>query len=241
MRNPHRFDFKFFSVHQSRSAMKVCTDSCAFGAFADIQHARSILDIGTGTGLLSLMLAQKADHEIHIDAIDIDEETLCDARQNIKSSPWSEAITLHHADILNWNHDVVYDMIICNPPFHVRSTIPHLPKEAMAFHADLALPFKELVYAIKKKSHKSTNTWILLPPNEMDEFTEHACKAGFYIHQSICFRDTVQHAIIRKICVFSLTQNIGTAEECHIAYREYVGGPYTEEFSKRLSPFYLFL
>lgn len=241
MRNPHRFDFKFFTVHQSRSAMKVCTDSCAFGAFADIHHARTILDIGTGTGLLSLMLAQKAEHEVHIDAIDIDEETLCDARQNIMATPWRHSITLHHADILNWNHAAVYDMIICNPPFHVRSTIPHLPKEAMAFHADLALPFKELVHAIKKKSHESTYTWILLPPKEMEEFIDHAYHAGFYVQQSICFRDTMQHPIIRRMCAFSLMKPIDAAEECHIAYREYVGGPHTEEFSKRLSPFYLFL
>lgn len=241
MRTPHRFDFKLFTVNQSRSAMKVCTDSCAFGAFADIKHARTILDIGTGTGLLSLMLAQKAEYEVQIDAIDIDAETLCDARENIMATPWNNAITLHHADILNWQHDGVYDMIICNPPFHVRSTIPNHPREAIAFHADLSLPFGELVQVIKKKSHQATTSWILLPPKEMDEFICHAFEAGLFVQQAKHFHDTFRHDTIRKMCAFSLTQPNDDAEECHIAYREYIGGPHTEEFKKALSPFYLFL
>lgn len=241
MRTPHRFDFKLFTVNQSRSAMKVCTDSCAFGAFADMQYARTILDIGTGTGLLSMMLAQRAQHEVHIDAIDIDEETLSDARENIAATPWNNIISLHHADILTWKHNAIYDMIICNPPFHVRSTISNHPKEAIAFHADHTLPFRELIQVIKKKSHNATMSWILLPPKEMEEFIFHALEAGFHVQQSICFHDTIQHATIRRMCSFSLMQPNVSLEECHIAYRESVGGPHTEEFKKALSPFYLFL
>ena len=241
MRNPHRFDFKLFSVNQSRSAMKVCTDSCAFGAIAEINQAKSILDIGTGTGLLSLMLAQKAQHVIRIDAIDIDKETLMDAEENINATPWKDFITIHHHDVLTWKHDAVYDMIICNPPFHVRSTSSKHEKEALAFHADLCLPFDALAQTIAKRSHDETAIWILLPTKEMEQFIIHALSHDLHLHKSINVHDSIKNDPTRKICMFSKqSSDMGVEVSC-FAYREYVGGAYTSEFIKALSPFYLFL
>jgi len=240
MRNPNRFDFKCFSVNQSRSVMKVCTDSCVFGALADIEQSTRILDIGTGTGLLSLMLAQKAQHEVHIDAIDLDAETLHDAIENIDASPWNTCIEVHHENVMHWNKEAVYDMIICNPPFHVRSTTSKHREEAIAFHSDLALPFDELIRVLHKKSHETTSSWILLPFKETTTFISLAQSSGLFVKKSIIVRDTIKSDPIRRICVFS-KQELGGFEEMHFAYREYVGGPFTQEFVETLSPFYLFL
>ena len=116
MRRKHQFDFKQFSVNQSHSAMKVCTDSCVFGSLIEPQNAQSIMDIGTGTGLLALMLAQRTSHTTMIDAIEIDSEAMHDAQCNIQSSPWNHRIVAHHSDIKNWVSKQPYDLILCNPP-----------------------------------------------------------------------------------------------------------------------------
>jgi len=241
MRNPDRFEFKSFSVHQQRSVMKVCTDSCAFGALAEINLAKTILDIGTGTGLLSLMLAQKASHEIHIDAIDIDSETLLDAHENILSSPWKDSITLYHDNVATWKHEAVYDMIISNPPFHVRSTSSKHQQEAVAFHADHSLPFSELASVLNSRSHQDTRSWILLPINEMQQFLSHALSEGLHVQKSIIIHDSIDHDPTRSIAILSKQVRSEPVEVVHFTYREYAGGPFTPEFITTLSPFYHFL
>ena len=122
------FQFKQFIIHQDRCAMKVTTDSCLFGAWVAAavrsqdpiaigSGVRSLLDIGAGTGLLSLMIAQK--NNISIDAIEIDKDAFLQASENIAASPWSERIKISHADIKYFNPlPAKYDIIVSNPPFY---------------------------------------------------------------------------------------------------------------------------
>ena len=115
------FQFKQFTVHQDKCAMKVCTDACLFGAWVAnklVQNkitAKNILDIGCGTGLLSLMLAQKTNAVI--DSVEIDASAFDQAKQNISLSSWKEKIQLYHNSINNFEPLTRYDFIICNPPF----------------------------------------------------------------------------------------------------------------------------
>ena len=108
--------------------MKVCTDSCLFGAWIAAKIAKRyldpkrILDIGTGTGLLSLLLAQKTD--ARIDAVEIAGEAFNQSKENFSASPWSEKITAYHADIKSWNAPSKYDLLICNPPFFENDLLP---------------------------------------------------------------------------------------------------------------------
>src|SRR5690349_10557815 len=121
MPNPY-FRFKQFTVYHQHNAMKVTTDACLFGAWvAEQMHnekdkVQSLLDIGTGTGLLSLMIAQK--NEVNIDAIEIDKASAEEANENIQNAPWKEHITIQHQDILEYHPGRLYDAIICNPPFY---------------------------------------------------------------------------------------------------------------------------
>lgn len=239
MRRPHQFDFKQFSITQSRSAMKVCTDSCVFGALINPHDALSILDIGTGTGLLSLMLAQRTSQDILIDAVDIDSETILDAKENFEASPWNNRITVYHADIKNWNASRYFDLIICNPPFHSKSTPSANPKDLIAHHADNTLPFITLIETVTKLSHEKTQTWILLPIQEMKEFIDIAEMHSVYVQESIMIHHASNEEPIRRICRFSKQKH----ESCinrTFAYRMHASGPYTEEFITVMSPYYLF-
>ncbi|MFM8456117.1 MAG: tRNA1(Val) (adenine(37)-N6)-methyltransferase [Ignavibacteria bacterium] len=240
MRRKHQFDFKQFSVNQSHSAMKVCTDSCVFGSLIEPQNAQSIMDIGTGTGLLALMLAQRTSDTTMIDAIEIDSEAMHDAQSNIHSSPWNHRIVAHHSDIKNWVSKQPYDLILCNPPFHIHSTPSLTPKEQQAFHADDSLPFDMLVKTICNLSHEETQTWILLPIQEMLAFIEVANSHALLVQESIVIHHASNESAIRRICRFSKQKSIEYSERI-FAYREYASGPYTQEFIDAMSPYYLFL
>ena len=240
MRRPHQFDFKEFSITQSRSAMKVCTDSCVFGALINPHDAHSVLDIGTGTGLLSLMLLQKTSDDVLIDAIDIDFDTILDAKDNIAASPWKDRITLHHGDVRMWKAPRNYDLIISNPPFHLQSTPSANPKEHIAHHSDNTLPFISLIESISHLSHEKTQTWILLPIQEMKEFIDIAEMYSLYVQESILIHHASNEEAIRKICRFS-KENHDAFKERTFAYRTHSNGSYTEEFITAMSPYYLFL
>lgn len=120
MPNPY-FQFKQFTVHQAAGAMKVTTDACLFGAWCaeeiqSLNGKKNILDIGTGTGLLPLMIAQK--NSASIDAIEIEKASADEAIQNIQASPFAETIHVIQADISGYQPPEKYDIIICNPPFY---------------------------------------------------------------------------------------------------------------------------
>src|SRR5262245_3491214 len=119
------FQFKQFTIHQDRCAMKVTTDSCLFGAWVASRESaarsspgtrRRILDIGGGTGLLALMLAQRTN--AFIDSIEIDKDAFQQAEENVKASPWSDRISLYHGDAREFSFQHKYQTIICNPPFY---------------------------------------------------------------------------------------------------------------------------
>jgi len=115
------FQFKQFTVQQDKCAMKVTTDSCLFGSLSPTlsegEGVLNVLDIGTGTGLLSLMFAQKKQNAL-IEAIEIDKDAFEQAKENIAASPWSYRINIIHADARNYPFPQKYDVIISNPPFY---------------------------------------------------------------------------------------------------------------------------
>ena len=114
------FTFKQFFVAHDRCAMKVGTDSIALGAWAPIANTTRILDIGTGSGLLALMLAQRTAPDVVIDAVELEPDAVSQAQQNILASPWASRIHIHRADILSWTHQQTqrYQLIVSNPPYY---------------------------------------------------------------------------------------------------------------------------
>ncbi|MCR6638684.1 MAG: methyltransferase [Sporocytophaga sp.] len=115
------FRFKQFQVNQEKTGMKVCTDSCIFGAYIDPGGAQTILDIGSGTGLLSLMMAQKTNAEIN--AVEIDDDASLQSEENFKNSKWSDRLYIFKSPIQEFSAAATkkYDLIISNPPFFHQS------------------------------------------------------------------------------------------------------------------------
>ena len=146
--------------------MKVCTDSCLFGAWiaSAIEDknisAETILDIGTGTGLLSLMLAQKTN--AGIDAVEIDTNAFEQATENVNASPWNKQIKVFKADIKKWNASLKYDLIISNPPFYENDLLPESEASSVAKHS-AALTLEELITITKNLLNEKWNLCRIAP------------------------------------------------------------------------------
>ncbi len=197
------FRFKQFTVHQENSAMKVCTDSCLFGALIRPDKPVSALDIGTGTGLLSLMLAQRYP-ELAIDAVEIEPGAATDARRNFGNSPFGERIKLYQCSIQHFAETTtsVYDLIFSNPPFYEnRLKSPHSHKN-VAHHA-AELSFRELASVSARLLSPSGTLWILLPPFEMTRFTAEAAASFLNVNERYTIRHASGKPVFREVASFS--------------------------------------
>lgn len=162
------FRFKQFEIDDSLSAMKIGTDGVLLGAWADVADAHSILDIGTGTGLVAIMCAQRnAMARVH--GIDIVEDAVTEARGNMARTAWSERLSAKHADVRMYNPDMRYDHIVSNPPFFL--TTLHSPDavRAMARHAD-TLTYDDLVSAAERLLNPDGRLSVVLPTDCAQQF-----------------------------------------------------------------------
>ncbi len=166
MKTRRPFRFKQFEVAQEGGCMPVTTDACIFGALADIGNARSVLDIGTGTGLLSLMLAQRFP-EAHFTAVDIDEASVNQANQNFGNSPWKGRLHGIIADIREWEPGKQFDAIVCNPPFFENQLQSESDAKRRARHT-VTLDYEKLLLSIKNLLKSEGKCWLLLPYIHMD-------------------------------------------------------------------------
>ncbi len=233
------FQFKQFTIQQEKSAMKVTTDACLFGAVVAIQiknsklKIKSVLDIGTGTGLLSLMLAQEVD--AHIDAVEIDEAAFMQAKENASNSPWKERINIFNTDVKNYQPGKKYDFIIVNPPFFEADLKSGDKKKNAAKH-DTALTLEKLLKAVDDNLPDEGNVAVLLPWHRIKYFEEEALSINFHLHKKIFIKQTPQHNYFRGILFFSRTKTELLQSEIIIKNEE---GIYTPEFTALLKDYYL--
>ena len=174
------FQFKQFTIHQDRTAMKVGTDGVLLGAWAPIApQATRLLDIGTGTGLIALMLAQRLEQRLpHIDAIDIDQSSIEQAAENIVNSPFAKYITTYHSSLQDHNPEAKYDAIVCNPPYFVASLKCPDAQRTQARHTD-SLSFNDLLQHSARLLNDGGSLSVVLPVNEGNQLIELAPKYGF--------------------------------------------------------------
>lgn len=219
--------------------MKVCTDSCLFGAWVANKLERKfiepkfILDIGTGTGLLSLMAAQKSYAEI--DGVEIDENSFIQAKDNFDKSPWNERLQAIHADIKNWISSKKYDPIICNPPFYENDLRSFNLKKNIAKHHD-ALTFNDLIQVVKLNLAGNGNFAILLPFHRIQFFKKLALENNFYLNDELLVKQTLSHSYFRGMLFFGNQKASFTSKELIIKDDE---GNYTQEFNYLLKDYYL--
>lgn len=235
------FKFKQFTVHQEHCAMKVCTDACIQGAFtaqylADNEiTAPAILDLGAGTGLLSLMLAQQVDGAIT--AVELDAAAALQAMQNFDDSPWAHRLTLTRQDIRKMDGTVKYDFIISNPPFYERALKSGHAGKDQAMHAT-NLSYQELITAADQQLAVSGELSVLLPYTAFEGFRELALAAGLHLKQVLYIRQSVNHGFFRTVGIFSRKPGNTVVSELSVYDAERV---YTPGFVELLEPYYLYL
>ncbi|MBK8610784.1 MAG: methyltransferase [Chitinophagaceae bacterium] len=238
------FKFKQFTIHQDRCAMKVCTDACLFGALvahrymdgANSTNTLQCLDIGTGTGLLSLMFAQK-NNNVHVDAIELDPAAAAQAGQNIGGSPWAENIQVIDKDLLAFDPGKSYDCIFSNPPFFEDDLqSPDRAKNKAKHHSSLNLA--ELVGFADKHISTDGKFAVLLPFQRVDYFIEEASSRAFYLTKKILVKQTFKHKFFRGILFFGRQPGTVVNEEITIKKED---NEYSAEFTLLLKEYYLFL
>lgn len=218
--------------------MKVCTDACLFGAILaneDLQSA-SCLEIGAGTGLISLMLAQK-NESVKIDAVEIDQDAAEQATENIAATAWAERINLVHIDILKFAPEKKFDFIFTNPPFFEDDLLSDDQTKNSAKH-DATLTLSQLRKAIDQHLKPDGAFALLLPVQRLGFFKEEAAKSGFYLNRQILVKQTLKHKFFRGILFFQKAPTEPILSEMIIKEED---DNYTPEFTALLKDYYLYL
>lgn len=210
------FQFRQFGVAQGRAAMKVGTDGVLLGSWEAISGEPShILDIGTGTGLLALMMAQRFP-SAHVTAIDIDEGALADAGHNISLSPFSGRITLAGESLQtfasNASRCCQYDIIVCNPPYYDSSLQPPDSSRATARHTE-TLPFRDLAAAAFRLLSPSGVFCVVLPTESLRLFTAEAAIAGLTLSAHYAVKTVPRKSPRRHLLRFSKSHDVGMVHE----------------------------
>jgi len=232
------FQFKQFTIIQENAAMKVCTDSCLFGALAHFPNARTVLDIGTGTGLLSLMLAQRHP-QTTFTAIEIMAEAALQAKENVENSPFKNQIEVLAMDVNDYNSPTQFDGIICNPPFFQSNLKSPNFQRNHALH-DESLSLEALANHINRLLVRETGTcWILLPEYEQSLLAKLFLTYGLYPIENILVHNTAGGKVIRVISKYTF-QNTEVQQRPMII-KDAASNTYSAEFHELLKDYYLYL
>ena len=229
------FDFKQFRIYHDRCAMKVGTDGVLLGAWAPTQHATRILDIGAGSGLISLMLAQRS--EAHIVGVELDDNAALQARENAAQSPFASRIEIVNADILNYESADKFDLIVSNPPFFINALECPDQQRTQARHTS-SLPLHLLIDAAYRLLHDGGLFSVILPTDVANEFTNTCIiKHLTPIHQT-AVKTTPKKAPKRMLLTFrkGVTSEAFTQDELILASPT---GTRSEQYATLTRNFYL--
>ena len=231
-----RFEFKQFTINQSRCAMKVGTDAVLLGAWIQIEGAESILDIGTGTGVIALMMAQKS--TAMITAIDIDASACEQSKENIGNSPWPDRIKVLNESLQQFtiNNQHKFDLIVSNPPYFVDAYKSSEEARNQARHAD-QLPFNEFINCAKLLLHEKGKICIILPTRESIKFRELAAANQLYLTRIMHIKTTEYKDEKRQMLQFELINKKLVDETLVIEQDERHN--YSKEYKELPKDFYL--
>ena len=230
-------------MHQEHTAMKVCTDACLFGAWAaadaQMQSAKKILDIGSGTGLLSLMLAQQS--AAHITAIEIEDGAFEQTKTNFDLCPWKDRLNAIHSSIQTYasnNKQNLFDYIITNPPFYEGDLTSPDSTKNLAAHST-ALPWDELVKSVANLLQENGAWYVLVPTLRAYTMQKLALNDGLQLSEECLMYNDAKHLPIRAMLKF-VKQKEAVIQRKKIIIKN-ADQSYTTEFSNYLKDYYLHL
>ncbi|WP_324719878.1 tRNA1(Val) (adenine(37)-N6)-methyltransferase [Salinimicrobium sp. HB62] len=238
------FNFKYFSVEQDRTAMKIGTDGVLLGAWASLDHEPfSILDIGTGTGLIALMLAQRSTAEL-IDALEIDEDAYEQAVENFENSDWGDRLFCYHAAFDEFVEEMQeegmeeeekYELIISNPPFYSADYSSGDAKRDQARFAE-ALPFEELLQGVSLLLSKRGKFAVVIPASEEEHFLKIGKQYALLPQRITRVKGTPSSPVKRSLLEMSFLESQLIEDELVI---ETARHQYTPEYIELVKDFYL--
>lgn len=231
------FHFKQFTVNQNKCAMKVGTDGVLLGSWTNTGQAKSILDVGTGTGLIALMLAQKS--AAHIDAVEIDEPAYAQACENVQSSPWPGRITIYKDSFQRFAGKAKkqYDIVLSNPPYFSKSLNPPDSQRNQARH-DISLSFADLIENASLLLKKSGKLNLILPCPLHENLIKEAEKKGLFITRKWWIKPNKQKEPKRVLLEFSKT-NKPLTDEKTLTIEKDKRHDYTKGYIELTKNFYL--
>ena len=232
------FQFKQFSIQQDRCAMKVGTDSVLLGAWCPIENNPfSVLDIGSGTGILSLMIAQRCNAE-QIDALEIDEEAYEQCVENFENSPWGDRLFCFHAGLDEFiaEPEDEYDLIISNPPFYAEDYKTENSQRDLARFQD-AMPFEDLVEAADLLLSENGVFAVIIPHKEEESFIDLCSEVELYPVKITRVKGTPSTEIKRSLLAFKRYElSTLTTDELVIEINRH---EYTDDYINLTRDFYL--
>ncbi len=225
------FRFKQFTIRQDRCALKVGTDGVLFGAWVDYGGARRILDIGTGTGLLALIAAQR-NATAHIDAVEIDDASAGQASENVNASPWVDRVRVHRMDVRRMSTGEPYDLIICNPPYYAGYSTSPDERIGLAKHSGELL-FPDLLDAVDRLLSAEGRFAAIIPMNREVEFLREAERVGLLPTRK-CSVSYVAHRPPKRV-LLELSRTAGEVEEGTLTVEATGPFDYTPEYRAIIS------
>ena len=204
------FRFKQFCIRHECCAMKVGTDGVLLGAWGCID-GRRILDIGTGTGLIALMAAQR-NLEAQVLGIDIDEVAVMQARENISESPFASRVICELQDVLDFRSEAPFDAILCNPPFFTEDTLPDETSRALARN-NKSLPFPELIKKVASLLGDTGKFSLIIPSSHMQELISLSLVEGLHLNRRCVVRTKANKPPRRVMLTFSANTSQATEEQ----------------------------
>lgn len=228
------FKFKQFEVDQTNCAMKINTDGVLLAAIVKSENPKRILDIGTGTGVLALMMAQKFSFA-KIEAVEIDEMASATAGRNFQFSVFSKQLSVHNVSIEQYNDPFQFDLIISNPPFFVNDLKNTEEKKGIARHASEQF-FEDLITKVDELLNSDGSFWFILPPKQAEFMIDKAKELQLFVNKIVLLHSDETKPAFRYIVCLSRTCEDLVKEQFYIYESEKV---YTKAYKELLKDFFL--
>ncbi len=228
------FRFKQFEVDQIDCAMKINTDGVLLGAMAQHENPKRILDIGTGTGVIALMLAQRFP-EAQVHAVEIDEQASATAGKNFHNSVFRRQLSVNNVAIAQYNNPEKFDLVVSNPPFFVNDYKNAEPKKEMARHASHTF-FKELIEKVNELLSENGCFWFVLPVKQSEELVQRGKEYGLFLQKLIKLHSDETKPEFRRIVCLG-REKTDLVEEDFMIYES--EKKYTKAYEVLLKDFFL--